>query len=262
LSDEIEKQKIDKVVIIISTVLPGTIRQKIKPLIGLHTKLCYNPFFIAMGTTMKDFLEPEFILFGVDDAEAAKKTENFYRTINNSIFYKTTIENAELIKVCYNTYISTKIAFINTIMEMCHKLPGTNIDDVSNALALGSRRLMSSAYLKGGMGDGGGCHPRDNIALSWLAKKLKISFDFFEKIMIQREKQTEWYVKLIKKLKKKNDKIYILGKSFKPETNITIGSPSLLLFNLLNKKNEKIIIYDPYIDRKKPKFEKGIYFSK
>jgi UDPglucose 6-dehydrogenase len=260
LSDEIEKQKIDKVVIIISTVLPGTIRQKIKPLIGLHTKLCYNPFFIAMGTTMKDFLEPEFILFGVDDAEAAKKTENFYRTINNSIFYKTTIENAELIKVCYNTYISTKIAFINTIMEMCHKLPGTNIDDVSNALALGSRRLMSSAYLKGGMGDGGGCHPRDNIALSWLAKKLKISFDFFEKIMIQREKQTEWYVKLIKKLKKKNDKIYILGKSFKPETNITTGSPSLLLFNLLNKKNEKIIIYDPYIDRKKPKFEKGIYF--
>lgn len=262
LSAEIENQKVNKVVIIISTVLPGTIRQKIKPLLGEHTKLCYNPFFIAMGTTMKDFLEPEFILFGVDSSEAATKAEKFYRTINNSIFYKTTIENAELIKVCYNTYISTKIAFINTIMEMCHKLPGTNIDDVSNALALGSRRLMSSAYLRGGMGDGGGCHPRDNIALSWLAKKLKISFDFFEKIMIQREKQTEWYVKLIQKFKKKKDKIYILGKSFKPETNISTGSPSLLLLHLLKKKKEKAIIYDPYIDKdkEKPKFKKGIYF--
>ena len=68
-------------------------------------------------------------------------------------------------------------------MEMCNKLPGTNIDDVSNALSLGSKRLISDAYLRGGMGDGGGCHPRDNIALSWLAQKLNISSDFFEQIM-------------------------------------------------------------------------------
>ena len=77
LSEEIENQGKDKVVIIISTVLPGTIRQKIKPLLGNHTKICYNPFFIAMGTTMKDFLYPEFILFGVDDLNAADKAENF-----------------------------------------------------------------------------------------------------------------------------------------------------------------------------------------
>lgn len=81
LSDEIEKCGKDKVVIIISTVLPGTIRQKIKPLLGRHTKICYNPFFIAMGTTMKDFLYPEFILFGVDDMVAADKAEKFYRSI-------------------------------------------------------------------------------------------------------------------------------------------------------------------------------------
>ena len=139
LSAEIEKQKEDKVVIIISTVLPGTIRRDIKPLLGRHTKICYNPFFIAMGTTLNDFLNPEFILFGVDDLKAAEKAEKFYRTLNKSTFFKTTIENAELIKVSYNTFISTKIAFINTIMEMCHKLPGTNIDDVSNALELGTK---------------------------------------------------------------------------------------------------------------------------
>ena len=85
LSSEIEKQGSDKVVIIISTVLPGTIRQQIKPFLGKHTKICYNPFFIAMGTTMKDFLYPEFILFG-DDLKGANKAEKFYRTINNATF--------------------------------------------------------------------------------------------------------------------------------------------------------------------------------
>ncbi len=260
LSKEINKQKKDKVVIIISTVLPGTIRKEIKPLLGKHTKICYNPFFIAMGTTLNDFMYPEFILFGVDDIKAADKAEKFYRTINNSTFFKTSIENAELIKVSYNTFISTKIAFINTIMEMCHKLPGTNIDDVSNALQLGTKRLISNAYLRGGMGDGGGCHPRDNIALSWLAKKLNISFDFFEKIMLQREKQTEWFASLIKKYILPNKKVYILGKSFKPETNITTGSPSILLKNILKEKKIDPICFDPYIDKKKLKFKKGLYF--
>ena len=260
LSEEIEKQGQDKVVIIISTVLPGTIRQQIKPFLGKHTKICYNPFFIAMGTTMKDFLYPEFILFGVDDLKAANKAEKFYRTINNATFFKTTIENAELIKVSYNTFISTKIAFINTIMEMCHKLPNTNVDDVTNALMLGNKRLISGAYLRGGMGDGGGCHPRDNIALSWLARKLNISNDFFDQIMMQREKQTDWLVELIVQNQIKNKKTYILGKSFKPETNIMTGSPSILLDNLLKEKGIEAIKYDPYVDQNKPVFEQGVYF--
>jgi UDPglucose 6-dehydrogenase len=260
LSEEIEEQGKDKVVIIISTVLPGTIRQEIKPLLGKHTKICYNPFFIAMGTTMKDFLYPEFILFGVDDLDAANKAEKFYRSINNATFFKTTIENAELIKVSYNTFISTKIAFINTIMEMCHKLPNTNIDDVTNALMLSNKRLISGAYLRGGMGDGGGCHPRDNIALSWLAQKLDISNDFFDQIMMQREKQTDWLVSLIKQYQIKDRKTYILGKSFKPETNIQTGSPSILLDNLLKESGINAIMYDPYVDSSKPIFEQGVYF--
>ena len=260
LSQEIESQGKDKVVIIISTVLPGTIRKKIKPLLGKHTKICYNPFFIAMGTTMKDFLYPEFILFGVDDLKAADTAEKFYRTINNATFFKTSIENAELIKVSYNTFISTKIAFINTIMEMCYKLPNTNIDDVTNGLLLGSKRLISGAYLRGGMGDGGGCHPRDNIALSWLAKELNISNDFFDQIMQQREKQTDWLANLIIENQLDNKKTYILGKSFKPETNITTGSPSILLNNILKEKGVSAISYDPYVDTIKPVFDKGVYF--
>ena len=247
LSKAIEKNKEDKIVIIISTVLPGTIRNQIKPLVGPHTKLCYNPFFIAMGSTITDFLYPEFILFGEDDSKAAKKAEEFYKTICDSPFYKTTIENAELIKVSYNTLISTKISFVNTIMEACHHLPNTNIDDVTNALKMANRRLISGAYLSGGMGDGGGCHPRDNIALSHLSQKLNLSFDWFENIMMQREKQSEWLADLIIN-NSKDRQINILGKTFKPETNLVLGSPSLLLENILINKGTKVFSWDPYID--------------
>ena len=147
LSDEIEKQGKDKVVVIISTVLPGTIRTHIKPILSKHVKLCYNPYFIAMGTTIDDFLGAEINLFGVDDKQAAKKAKEFYKTINKSPFHETTIENAELIKVVYNTFISTKISMINTIMETCYNLPNTNVDDVTKALSLCTSRIISPKYL-------------------------------------------------------------------------------------------------------------------
>ena len=252
LSEEIYYQQSKKVVIIISTVLPGTIRREIKPIIDTNPyfKLCYNPFFIAMGTTMRDFLHPEFILFGNDDDWALKKTKKFYKTITHAPVFETTIENAELIKVTYNTFISTKIAFSNTVMEMCHKLPNTNCDDVMNALSLGTKRILAESYWSGGMGDGGGCHPRDNIALSWLSRKLDLSHDWFENIMKQRENQTDWLCDLIEE-HCEDKKILILGKSFKSETNLTVGSPSILLKNILEERGHKVSMWDPYVDTHK-----------
>ena len=252
LSEEIYYQQSKKVVIIISTVLPGTIRREIKPIIesNPYFKLCYNPFFIAMGTTMRDFLHPEFILFGNDDDWALKKTKKFYKTITHAPVFETTIENAELIKVTYNTFISTKLAFSNTVMEMCHKLPNTNCDDVMNALAMGTDRILAESYWSGGMGDGGGCHPRDNIALSWLSRELDLSHDWFENIMKQREKQTDWLCDLIEE-HCEDKKILILGKSFKSETNITTGSPSILLKNILEERGHKVSMWDPYVDTHK-----------
>jgi len=252
LSEEIYYQQSKKVVIIISTVLPGTIRREIKPLIkdNPYFKLCYNPFFIAMGTTMRDFLKPEIVLFGVDDNWASKKAKKFYRTLHHSPFYDTTIENAELIKVIYNTFIGTKIAFVNTVMEMCHQLPNTNVDDVTNALKMCDERIISDKYLSGGMGDGGGCHPRDNIALSWLSDELGLRFNWFDNIMKQREVQTDWLCDLIEE-HCEDKKILILGKSFKPETNLTVGSPSILLKNILEERGHKVLMWDPYVDTHK-----------
>ena len=247
LDTELQKQKKEVVVVVISTVLPGTIRREILPNLSEYTKLCYNPFFIAMGTTMEDFLRPEIILFGVDDEEAAKKAKKFYRTINHAPFYETTIENAELIKVAYNTFIGTKIAYVNTLMEMCHHLPNTNVDEVMNGLKMCNKRIISDKYLSGGMGDGGGCHPRDNIALSWLSDELGLRFNWFDNIMKQREVQTEWLADLIEE-NSDGLAINILGKSFKPQTNITTGSPSILLKNILEERGHAVFMWDPYVD--------------
>jgi UDPglucose 6-dehydrogenase len=262
LSDEIENQGNDKIVIIISTVLPGTIRKEIKPLLGKRVKLCYNPFFIAMGTTIKDFTQPEFVLFGVDDETAYNTAKDFYSTIHNKPVYKCTIEEAEMIKVSYNTYITMKICLANTVMELSHKLDNINCDNVMKGLFMANERLISSKYLLGGMGDGGGCHPRDNIALSWLAQKTNLSYDWYENLMICREKQTEWLADLaIEKSKETQLPIIILGKCFKKETNLTVGSPSILMKNIIEEKGHSVKMYDPWIDSEEaPLKEKAVFF--
>lgn len=256
LAQEIESQGNDKIVIIISTVLPGTIEREIKPLLNSHMKLCYNPFFIAMGTTIRDFINPEFTLFGVDDEEAAEKAEEFYQTIHDKPFFKTSIKTAELIKVAYNTYIGMKIAFANTMMEICHKT-GAITDDVTDAMGLATERIMSTRYLYGGMGDGGGCHPRDNIAMSWLSNELGLSHNFFDDIMMAREHQTEWLADMMEMENLRSGSMtvlpmVILGKSFKPETSITTGSPSILLKNILKERGVNVVMYDPYVDEGQP----------
>ncbi|MEO5374221.1 MAG: nucleotide sugar dehydrogenase [Alphaproteobacteria bacterium] len=234
----------DTVVVIISTVLPGTIRHHVLPVLTPRIRLCYNPFFIAMGTTMRDFLNPEFVLFGRHDLEAAALAETFYRSITDAPFFATTLENAELIKVAYNTFIGFKIVFANTIMEICHKLPGTDVDSVMNCLKLSGQRLISPRYLDGGMGDGGGCHPRDNIAMSWLARHLNLSHDTFDSIMVARQRQTEWLADLM--CAHDLPKI-ILGYAFKENCNITTGSPALLLRALLEQRGETVTLIDPHV---------------
>ena len=233
------------IVAIVSTVLPGTVRRLVKPIAGPQLQLCYNPAFIAMGTTMRDVLHPEFVLLGVDDEEAAATVEAYYESVTTAPVMRMSIESAELAKVAYNTFIGMKIAFANTLMEICHKTPGANVDDVTTALKNAHQRLISPRYLDGGMGDGGACHPRDNIAMSSLARKLALSRDIFEDVIETRWKQTEWLADLMMAhdLPKA-----IIGYSFKAESNLIVGSPALLLQNILEERGFRPLMYDPHVD--------------
>jgi len=256
VSAEIGRAQKNVVLVIMSTVLPGTVRSKVVPLTNDYVKLCYSPSFIAMGTAMKDFLNPEFTILGVWDEGAANLVEKYFETIHSKPIYRTTVDNGELIKVSYNTFLGLKITFVNTLMEICHKTEGTDVDSVTDALKLATDRLISPKYLTGGMGDGGGCHPRDNIAMSWMARKLDLSYDLFESLMMGREKQAAWLTELM--CEHDLPKV-VLGKAYKPESTIELGSPSILCQNLLLEQGHKVTMYDPFIDSVKPNFDASVF---
>lgn len=232
-------QKKDTIVAVISTCLPGTYNRELKPLLNEHIKYVYTPQFIAMGTVLADYLDPEFALIGVEDAHAARVLGEFYETLFDKPHVGTDITTAEGIKVSYNTFITMKTVLANTWGELSHKL-GMNVDDIFKAWSLSSKRLMSPRYLKSGVGDGGGCHPRDNIALSWLAQETHLSHNLFDDLMVSREQHMQWIASLALDESKRTEElpIIILGKSFKPETNIETGSPAVLLKNILTEVKE------------------------
>ncbi len=219
--------------VVVSTVLPGTIGHHVRPLLGRFVRLVYNPFFIAMGTTVDDFLNPEFVLLGADVHEEDDVVGQLYRRIHDKPLVRTSIESAELIKVSYNTYISLKIVWANTMMEMCEKT-GADVDVVTDTLARATDRIISPRYMRGGMGDSGGCHPRDNIAMSWLGRQLDLSFNLFDTVMSAREQQTHFLARLVQKWQRLTGlTVCLMGTTYKPETNLELGSAALLLGHVL-----------------------------
>jgi UDPglucose 6-dehydrogenase len=225
---------------IISTVLPGTIRREILPLADL-LPVVYNPSFIAMGTVVEDFLNPEFVLLGGDHDRVVQGV--YDEILDQPRYFHTGIESAELAKVAYNTFVGMKLAFANTIGELCERT-GAHADSVMGALMQADRRLISTAYLRPGMGDGGACHPRDNIALSWLARERGMSYDLFGAIMEQREAHAEHLADV---LCRSSMPKWILGFAYKPGSPMTVGSHALLVANVLQARGERVSLYDPHV---------------
>ena len=254
LATECETQKKHTDIVIISTTLPGTVDREIKPLLNEYTHLAYEPMFIAMGTVVEDVLNPEFTLIGVDEPDVADRLEAVHKMVHNAPALRTDITTAEAIKVSYNTFITTKTVLGNLWGEIAHKT-GANVDDIYKAWSLSTDRLISPKYLKSGVGDGGGCHPRDNIALSWLAEQSDLSFNYFDALMKARELHMEWIAGLAQEAAEKEAlPIFILGESFKPETRITTGSPAVLLKNILAEDSEVTVLPEPQLPT-----EKGVY---
>ena len=230
--------------VLISTVLPGTTRREFAPLVT-NTKLMYNPYLIAMGTVADDMVNPEMIMIGTKKgiyktAFKAQQLESFYNTVcdNEPRIEFGTWEEVEGMKIFYNTFISNKVALVNMIQDVAHKLGNMNVDVVTGALSRSTKRIVSPAYMKAGMGDGGACHPRDNIALRWLAKELDLGYDMFESIMTAREQQAETMAKAILT---HGTNIYFSSDSYKSGTDLVDGSYSLLVQYYVKKHGGQII---------------------
>jgi len=252
ISEVLEKNPQKRLmIVVISTVLPGTMRRIVLPVLakfGDRIEFCYNPFFIAMGTTIPDYLNPEFILIGSENPHSARKLAQFYSEFLTAPAKPMQIESAELAKVAYNTFIGFKIVFANTLAEIVD-IRGGDVDEITDALASATSRLMSKKYLNAGMADGGGCHPRDQIAMSWLAADAGLSADVFGWLAKARDSQTERQALLIQKTHLAcNLPVVILGKAYKADINLVVGSPALLLSNFLAQLNVNHTFYDPFVD--------------
>ena len=224
----------NQLVILISTVLPGTIRREFISLCD-NFRFIYNPYLIAMGTVKWDMVNPEMIIIGTEDGTTtgdAKLLIDFYKTfVKSDTRYEVgTWDEAEGIKIFYNTFISTKVALVNMIQDVAEKSGNINVDVITGALQRSTNRILGPAYMKAGMGDGGGCHPRDNIALRYLAENLDLGYDLFDSIMTAREVQSKNIaIKLVNLSKKYNLPVVILGKSYKPDVDYIDGSSSILV---------------------------------
>ena len=220
----------NQLLVLISTVLPGTVREQLIPLVT-NTRFVYNPYLIAMGTVAKDMVNPEMVMIGTEDGREtgdAKQLTDFYKTImeNDPRYVIGTWDECEAIKVFYNTFISTKIALVNMIQDVAVKQGNINVDVVTKALSESTQRITSNAYMRAGMGDGGACHPRDNIALSSLSEKLNLHYDLFGAITKAREQQAE---NMAIEILKHGHRVKFSSNSYKPDVEYTDGSYSLLV---------------------------------
>ncbi len=233
----------DQVVVLVSTVLPGTIRRELAPIMT-NVKLIYNPYLIAMGSVGYDMVNPEMIMIGTkkgveETAVKARWLTLLYKDIceNNPRIEFGTWEEIEAIKIFYNTFISNKIALVNMIQDVAQKLGSIDVDKVANALSKSTQRITGPSYMKPGMGDGGACHPRDNIALRWLAKDLGLGYDIFQTIITAREKQAE---NMALAILEHGKNVYFTSDSFKPGTSMVDGSYSLLVQHYVKKHGGKL----------------------
>jgi UDPglucose 6-dehydrogenase len=242
-------------VVVISTCLPGTYRREFEAISQgwVNINLVYNPYFIAMGTVIPDFLDPEFILVGAESATSVLDLRKFYESFGIADRARLMdITSAEATKVFYNTFISMKLSYANIVAEACERV-GADCDHVMGAIKAANKRLISPAYLTPGMGDGGGCHPRDNIALSHFATEHGMSFDFFGMLMQQREAQAQHLADLLAGSASGNWRpAGIVGFAFKANTNIATGSHTVLVWEILKRQGLQASVYDRFINDQDP----------
>lgn len=240
-------------VVLTSTVLPGATRYGLIPVLesnsgkraGVDFGVCYSPEFIALGSVIHDFLHPDFTLIGELDQRSGSMLEAIYShvLVNGAQAVRMSIENAELAKVAVNTFVTTKIAFANMVAEICDRIPGGDVDDVTRALGMDTR--IGPRYLTGALGYGGPCFPRDNQALSYIARALGADAPIADatdrtnrvlpRSLAQRALEGIEY----------GAQVAVLGLAYKPSSHVVEESQGLALANAMAAAGARVRAYDP-----------------
>jgi UDPglucose 6-dehydrogenase len=211
---------------------------------GVDFGLCYNPEFIALGSVIRDFLNPDFVLIGESDERSGQVLEGIYRQVceNDPPIVRMNFINAELTKLAVNTFVTTKISFANMLARICERLPGADVDVVTRALGLDSR--IGAKYLKGAVSYGGPCFPRDNLALIATARKVGAPADIAEATDRFNRWQVGWLADLVWAYLPEGGVVGILGLAYKPDTDVVEESVGMLLAGELRERGAKVVVHD------------------
>jgi len=241
------------VVVLTSTVLPGATRELLLPVLehesgkkcGVDFGLCYSPEFIALGTVIRDFLNPDFYLIGEFDLRSGNALEyvNSRVALNNAKCNRMSIENAELAKIAINGYVTMKISFANMLSDICENIPGGDIDVVSDALGMDTR--IGRKYLTGGLGFGGPCFPRDNVALAFIGEQLGVDCSLPRANNSFNQQISQRWVQKLKGILKPKDTVSVLGLAYKPLSHVIEESPGIFLCRALADSGYQVVAHDP-----------------
>lgn len=241
------------VVNITSTVMPGSTEGEIRAClertsgrtVGVDVGLTYNPEFIALGSVVRDMLFPDMLLIGESDTRAGDTLQSVYEgTVeSNPPFQRMNLVNAEITKISVNTYVTTKISYANMLSDICDRLPGADVDVVTDALGRDSR--IGRKYLKGALGYGGPCFPRDNVAFSVLARSLGAQPTLAEATDTLNHAQIDRLRSKITQIAGKQASVAVLGMSYKPGTPVIEESQGVMLARALSDEGRRVAIFDP-----------------
>ncbi len=241
------------VVVLTSTVLPGSTRHGLLPIIekesgkkcGRDFGLCYNPEFIALGSVIKNFLNPDFYLLGEFDSRSGDALEAVHNRVsaNRAPVKRMSLENAEIAKIAVNSFVTLKISYANMLLDICDRVPGANVDVVSDAIGTDSR--IGRKYLTGGLGFGGPCFPRDNAALAFLGEYLGAETSLLRTNDDYNHGNSD---RILRRLGAKlpcGGKAAVLGLAYKPFSHIVEESASIYLCRSLKSAGYAVSGYDP-----------------
>ena len=241
------------VVNITSTVMPGStggeIREALESAsgreVGKTVGLCYNPEFIALGSVIRDMLYPDMLLVGESDPRAGDVLESIYGATceNQPPMRRMSWVNAELTKLSVNTFVTTKISYANMLADICERLPGADVDVVTAALGMDSR--IGKKYLKGALGYGGPCFPRDNVAFGHLARTIGARADLAESTDRLNRHQIDRLAAAVLHLLDGRSRVGVLGLSYKPDTAVIEASQGVALAAKLSEEWREVYVHDP-----------------
>ena len=241
-------------VVVTSTVAPGTMDADIAPALerasgrrlGTSLGLCYNPEFIALGSVIRDMQNPDFVLIGESDRRAGDTLEQIQRSVvgDSTPVRRMNLVNAEVAKIAVNTYVTTKISYANMLSELCEQLPGGDVSVVTDAIGLDRR--IGTRFFKAALGYGGPCFPRDNAAFLAVARARGVNGDIAAATDAVNRRQVSRLAATVEShLAGTDQRVAVLGLSYKPDTNVVEESQGVMLANRLASDGKFVTVFDP-----------------